>query len=817
MSCRLAFCVALPALSILFLLTSCPPQATVPNVMGMVRTDAENAIAAASLTVGTVTESYNSVVPSGSVLGQTPAPGTSVAPGSSVNLVISRGPQHDSFEDSVKILTYNVRMIPETWDDFCCDISNEDRAELIGDLLRTKDYDVILLNEVFDEDSKDAFVNRLGGPYPYYVRKIDKPTDMEDSGLMLFSRFPFEPLPNPDWMFSFPLLATPVIEASADGQDAWENVAALVYPSESCYDYDCDSAKGVGLVRVRNTETGHIMNIAFSHTQASYGDGDCQTEVDGRDIQFDLARQLIEVVLGGLMYVQPVFMAGDLNVNGDQKYLPSSIDEGYEYGGPCESDSLWEWGKRFETGGSFFTDFLKDSWVYEMQGPNFYGNTETLDRGLTAGLTVPGERLDYVLWNEVGRHQIQHVTREHALRVAGGYVVSDHVPICADYNMASSHCSPKDARVPQQNAINNGDIRYPGSMQWYRIDEPGTYLVSVTGDDIAYDVYESKDLTSPAPQYYDLEAPMQVGERILIGQQFCLPEAPFYIRVYKTARNLTGLYELAVHRMTGESKEEAVCLLPGAEWQEYAWPSIPLNGEDCVWFKLYVDTADVRLPQQTQFKVAGYVEDFLSLVLCKEDGTAIVKDEEAEPYANNTWSLTIERDDLGTEPEVLYLKVYRSFIWASTFFIGWDTNLTVLHGFWGLPDGVPGAAIESLVCHEETDGGIDDLDEIYITIIADGKTLVNDLWTMQFDDDYSFVLETILGTIRYTSYVEVKLRESDGGAYGDDDWFDFLIGTLPLWTREAMCQALGAQDEDEAGSYSVVYNLSRTLQQPQTK
>jgi beta-lactam-binding protein with PASTA domain len=63
-----------------------PQMVTVPNVEGMTQTAATAAIAGAKLTVGTVNAS-------GKVISQDPAKGSSVAQGSSVNLVISSGPQ----------------------------------------------------------------------------------------------------------------------------------------------------------------------------------------------------------------------------------------------------------------------------------------------------------------------------------------------------------------------------------------------------------------------------------------------------------------------------------------------------------------------------------------------------------------------------------------------------------------------------------------------------------------------------------------------------------------------------------------------------
>ena len=66
---------------------------TVPNVVGEQDGDAQNAITAAGLTVGTVTYEYYDDVPKGQVVSQTVAGGKKVAPGTSVGLTISSGPK----------------------------------------------------------------------------------------------------------------------------------------------------------------------------------------------------------------------------------------------------------------------------------------------------------------------------------------------------------------------------------------------------------------------------------------------------------------------------------------------------------------------------------------------------------------------------------------------------------------------------------------------------------------------------------------------------------------------------------------------------
>ncbi len=80
-------------------------------------------------------------------------------------------------------------------------MSTEERAEAIAKaILKLKPLpDIIALQEVFDEDAKDELEDALKGTYPHYVYKLDSNDFIdldEDSGLMLFSRFPFTNLPN---------------------------------------------------------------------------------------------------------------------------------------------------------------------------------------------------------------------------------------------------------------------------------------------------------------------------------------------------------------------------------------------------------------------------------------------------------------------------------------------------------------------------------------------------------------------------------------------------------------------------------------------
>ncbi|MBI3245681.1 MAG: VCBS repeat-containing protein [Deltaproteobacteria bacterium] len=96
--------------------------ATVPNVVGQAPATAESMIGAAGLTVGVTSAASSTIVPVGQVLSQNPAAGTSVAPGSAVNLVISTGPPPPGLTlvsitvspSDLQILTAEVRAFTAT-------------------------------------------------------------------------------------------------------------------------------------------------------------------------------------------------------------------------------------------------------------------------------------------------------------------------------------------------------------------------------------------------------------------------------------------------------------------------------------------------------------------------------------------------------------------------------------------------------------------------------------------------------------------------------------------------------------------------------
>ena len=74
-------------------LTACPPTVTVPAVTGQTEADATAALTAAQLAVGAISSGFSDSVPRGCVISQKPSANSRARQGSSVDLVISVGPQ----------------------------------------------------------------------------------------------------------------------------------------------------------------------------------------------------------------------------------------------------------------------------------------------------------------------------------------------------------------------------------------------------------------------------------------------------------------------------------------------------------------------------------------------------------------------------------------------------------------------------------------------------------------------------------------------------------------------------------------------------
>lgn len=94
--------LSVPTGSAVHLVISAGPEPiTVPNVVGQTDSAAANTLQSVGLTVGQTTPQYSATVPAGAIISQNPAAGTTVAPGSAVDLVVSLGPEPVTVPDVV--------------------------------------------------------------------------------------------------------------------------------------------------------------------------------------------------------------------------------------------------------------------------------------------------------------------------------------------------------------------------------------------------------------------------------------------------------------------------------------------------------------------------------------------------------------------------------------------------------------------------------------------------------------------------------------------------------------------------------------------
>lgn len=92
-------------------LVGCPPllYREVPNVVGLMDYDAQEAIESAGLVVGIITEAYNNTIPARVVISQSPLAGSSVPKGFPVDLIRSKGPRSEGVPDVVGMTEADAR------------------------------------------------------------------------------------------------------------------------------------------------------------------------------------------------------------------------------------------------------------------------------------------------------------------------------------------------------------------------------------------------------------------------------------------------------------------------------------------------------------------------------------------------------------------------------------------------------------------------------------------------------------------------------------------------------------------------------------
>ncbi len=733
--------------------------------------------------------------------------------------------------DSLRILTYNTYLLPRivlcTWDPIChlLDANFESRAEQLGAAVAkaNEKYDIVAFNEVWDEDTRDVLEERLGGTYPSYVKYISTSgPDMirlkkdwgflggnfEDSGLMLFSKFPFRKLP----------FVKDDYEAT-DFKPWWIHKRLAFKEFDDCaFAFaDCRAAKGVALVQVEWPSKGSL-NLLFTHLQADSSD---LMRPEVRKKQLADMQDIVETTLGKTFTswtdTERLVALGDLNIDG-----LGGVSQVLGLPTDFVADATQEWVDRFKAPAQAGVTPLYDSWAEttspEDQGRTRYNKNERLDYILVsrpiakadAGQTL-NDNEGEIPWTSAVLPPtcVQHIWIPRELEG-----LSNHRPAAADINLLAPQCNPRLAQKVgdadlgtivtgiKRTSWQQHELKHRGGMQWFRLEAPGTYAIAITGINAAdtpllhYEIYSPDNLSLPLAGAYQLEKTkiaacgtgVPVQETIALNsatgkfrcslvdaQKFVLPAGPHYVRVFSKQRTWRGRYAVAFYKFNCTAKDDACDLLPNSP-QEFTFVSgKPLNTEDAAWFRVRIqDQADSGKAQALKF-FSRSLSDALAtpmIAFVQDDGVTHLTDLGGNPLngplAQDNGATYTSRTN---QNQTLYLRIKRPVanLQGHSLAVGWRTNLTLFGG------GTVGPGIPVLICRDETNGFLGNeysTDEIHMEVNVDGQgwTKIPASGYVEFDcNDWqdSKIWDRQLGVIGFLKSVKIRMVEQDD--WGDDD------------------------------------------------
>jgi hypothetical protein len=659
---------------------------------------------------------------------------------------------------SLRIGTYNAQFMVFPADSSkCCDyMTVATRTTRLAQQILNSDYDIFVIQEGFDDEFQDRLTDELKCQYPHYVKYIDGDAvhrdisgiDVDprfrtpsgfwycgaldgmdlcsDSGLMVFSKFPFVELPAP----KSTRISPENVIAMNDAAD-WNDVAFKEFTvCENAELDDCWANKGVALVRVVHTD-GSIYSIVFTHLDA----GGAGHSKEVRYVQLGEIKAFIEETLGPTDGInEQIIFVGDLNINGDYT-SPDRVSPVKEH----------EWERHFASGGSgesiMFYEFLRDTWEFEKHNLAII-EQKNRDQGLTASPDESKWRIDYVFRNSLDNAPlcVQHTTLAYNLFTEGptyetgfglGGVrpLSDHFGVNADINQPAPLCSSDIAHNinlidfdPTYGTITFDStdtvLWYPGSVQWYVLPDPATYSVYLEGaHGLKYQVYKSTDLTRPVEPYMGLTTEFNVDSQTrYTGNTFVSPNTPLYIKVFHEERSWRGHYTLRVHHNQCTSPEDVCLLLPNQGHENvFSFPSDSVFGAgDFMVFRIDTDAPLTNKTQELTFQIDHDAEGTRVSPSTRYEMELLELDLSASILRSGADS-RIEVEDVALNRKSMLLIVRKiDPADPDDILVFWDTNLRVIQ-------------LISLKAIKETEGktllgvDLDDDDDVRLQIYVSGE------------------------------------------------------------------------------------------------
>lgn len=706
-----------------------------------------------------------------------------------------------------------------------------ERANKICDRILDSPYDVICLNEVFSESARFKLILRLAPAYPFYVTKFGD-TDLfttvvegveegniklEDSGLMVFSRYPFVPfeikLPNSTFSFKLNHLFSRYDHATNFDRMARKGAAFVVIDSTTVDGQILDSRR--------------IM-ISFSHLQADYSKSNSST----RKKQIEQWHKALKVALSffskdiSAATLKWVIMCGDFNIIAEDEFGVQTTE---------------------------YNDFMTTSPFGHKLIDLFRFTTPTKDRGLTQ---QAGQRLDYIFVGSAtnilheaplpnpfpisyhtpkainllggGNLVITHVRYQNHLARGGSTPYSDHYGLNAIIGQIQPACTPINAMKPVQ-GINPGtgepylsaniNISQPGALQWVFIEKPGTYFFAGFEDEPhTRHIFLESDLS------YPLSDLPPHGENPPRGERFLLTQSS-YVRIGDYSGGTIAQTSLVITPATGATQSTAI-LLPGEQLVKgINYPKINnvLNPEDAMYLELPINEATKKTGQKIDIQVDWPVTPGVNNQLFEcwaedVDGNPLSLKIKGYPPL----SITMEDVNHGSQtPSQLYLRVKRLNLTTPPFSAIWHSNLNIFHGLqWhghnaigGEPAGIPGSLVPlsdnfgELVFETFDETGPDwpGSDEAVIFVWADDQFVTS----YKFEDMDSGDWEGI-APISFVHNLYFQMKES--ADVGDVTSPNVTLTIPILEPNEITRRKQETQVEIGTGNWGFKYNLSRWLQ-----
>jgi len=750
---------------------------------------------------------------------------------------------------SIRILSFNTELLspwfsmPSPDAGLPANAHTHDKAAAMAAILRAGTFDVIGLNEVWDEDDgKDQLVEKLCPTYPNFVRSVDASAVTEerpeDSGLMLFSKLAFLPLPNPTFV-------------SNDSESSLgNNSSRIAYTRfDSCSGTDCLASKGALMVRLQHPSSGRVLDFVTTHMQADEAESAIRT-AQMRQIRGNCesgavsAPNLITTTLGlslnplaGLCaWTNSEWLAvtGDHNIPGEGAVKASRFPGS---AGPVAGPPEWN-----ASIGVFSDAVASNHWaLYDAWAET----TSPLDPGITNH--QDGARLDYMLTSRRTLTPpvavpppdmcVQHVWNPPELDG-----LSDHQPLAADLNLVAPQCSPRIAYtvlptdLSFQGLAKSGKklkrtIANPGNMQWFKVTEPGTYTFALTdavaGNGLGFEVFADENLSVPIGGAQILGSDgIKTCELGVTGAPSCarvtgtklvVPQAPFFVRVFSTNRAFAGAYALTAYKYKCNGPTEACAVLPNAP-QPFSFPApgTALGTDDSAWFQVDLrDQADSGAAQTLRFhadNAAPVAWTAPKISVFDSTGTAALASIDGIPVSatsfapSPTGKARVARTSGATVNQRVLIKVQR---------VNLNTNLTIKAG-WQTDLVLVGALVPSgatLVCDDETNPEIGS-DEIRMRIKVDGT--FRDGGFAEFDcnnNQHSVPWSNQIGVIRALSSVAIRLLEEDDFlAGGDDDAGAAAVNLIAMDSEVSQAQDHQVHWSFSDGDYHFTFKVGKWVE-----